>query len=285
MELRPDDMEVAVSAAVAAAAAPQPPLTASATTTGPENAAADAAAAAASGADADADMQGDGDSDGDGALAPSAPLRPPPPPCEQCGAAPARYRCPRCQLRTCSLACVRAHKEGPGGGEGAGGGGGEGGGGGCSGQRDRAAFLPMKEFDDRALLSDYRLLEEVARAEDVARRCRPPGAKPQLPPHLASLVYQAQWRSVRLLIMPPGGEGARPGGGRGAGGGGGEGEEVLMAHLVHPAPHYIPLRPYAKAGLEGLRVFMRKEKTPVGAGLGGGGAGGIFQAEAKVATT
>lgn len=52
--------------------------------------------------------------------------------------------------------------------------------------------------------SDFRLLEEIGRADDVARRCRPPAAKPQLPAHLASLVYQGSWRSVKLLIMPPG---------------------------------------------------------------------------------
>ena len=54
---------------------------------------------------------------------------------------------------------------------------------------------------------DYRLLEDVKRADDVAKRCRPPGAKPQLPQHLANMVYQAQRRSVKLLIMPPGGWG------------------------------------------------------------------------------
>lgn len=41
--------------------------------------------------------------------------------------------------------------------------------------------------------------------------------------------------------------------------------EVLAAHLRHPAPNYVPLRPYAKAGLDALRVFMRKEKTPANA--------------------
>jgi hypothetical protein len=51
---------------------------------------------------------------------------------------------------------------------------------------------------------DYHLLEEVRRADDVARRCRPVAPKPQLPPHLAGLVYQAGRRRVRLMLMPPG---------------------------------------------------------------------------------
>ncbi|GLI60428.1 hypothetical protein VaNZ11_002581 [Volvox africanus] len=196
---------------------------------------------------------------------PSAPL------CEHCGAAPSKYRCPGCQRRSCSLECVRAHKASSG----------------CSGQRVRTAFVSMQEFDDRALMSDFRLLEEIGRADDVARRCRPPAPKQQLPPHLGSLVYQASQRSVKLLLMPPGmakrtsnttrfdsrkrtmfwrvewrfpeanihcvnervDEKSNLG-------------EVLSAHLRHPAPNYIPLRRYAKAGLDQLRVFMRKEKTP-----------------------
>ncbi|EFJ40802.1 hypothetical protein VOLCADRAFT_119886 [Volvox carteri f. nagariensis] len=196
---------------------------------------------------------------------------PPPPLCEQCGAAPSKYRCPGCQRRSCSLECVRAHKAASG----------------CSGQRDRTAFVSMQDFDDGALLSDFRLLEEIGRADDVARRCRPPAPKPQLPPPLASLVYQASWRSVKLLLMSPGMAKRRANTTRydarnrtmwwrvewrfpavgiecvdervdehsviG---------EVLSAHLRHPAPHYIPLRAYAKAGLAQLRVFMRKEKTP-----------------------
>ena len=44
----------------------------------------------------------------------------------------------------------------------------------------------------------------MQRAEDNAKRCKPPAPKPQLPPHLSTLVYQASRRGVRLLIMPPG---------------------------------------------------------------------------------
>jgi hypothetical protein len=51
---------------------------------------------------------------------------------------------------------------------------------------------------------DYRLLEEVARAEDVARRRRPPAPKRDLPPPLATLVSQARCRGVNLLLMSPG---------------------------------------------------------------------------------
>lgn len=52
--------------------------------------------------------------------------------------------------------------------------------------------------------ADYRLLEDVGRAEDVARRHRPMGCRAQLPLPLAGLIQQAERRGVRLLLMPPG---------------------------------------------------------------------------------
>jgi hypothetical protein len=59
------------------------------------------------------------------------------PQCEQCGSAESKYTCPGCQHRTCSLACVKQHKAASA----------------CSGKRDRLAFVPLKDFDDRNLLS------------------------------------------------------------------------------------------------------------------------------------
>jgi len=31
--------------------------------------------------------------------------------CDVCGVAEAKYKCPRCAKRTCSLNCVKAHKQ------------------------------------------------------------------------------------------------------------------------------------------------------------------------------
>ena len=53
--------------------------------------------------------------------------------------------------------------------------------------------------------ADLQLLEEVQRADDVARRCRPPMPKFQLPPHLSTLLYQANRRRIDLRLMNPGG--------------------------------------------------------------------------------
>jgi hypothetical protein len=75
----------------------------------------------ADGADADAD----------------APAPPAPAPCDVCSGPPHKYRCPGCGVRSCGLACVRAHKDASG----------------CSGRRDRLAFVPLSEFGDRELMS------------------------------------------------------------------------------------------------------------------------------------
>ncbi|MCO5554204.1 hypothetical protein L7F22_007732 [Adiantum nelumboides] len=57
--------------------------------------------------------------------------------CEECKKEVAKYKCPACSLRSCSLPCVRAHKTRTS----------------CSGKRDRTGFVPMDSFDDAQLLS------------------------------------------------------------------------------------------------------------------------------------
>ncbi|CAG0922626.1 unnamed protein product, partial [Notodromas monacha] len=72
--------------------------------------------------------------------------------CDICEEHSAKYKCPRCDKRTCSLSCVKKHKVRYD----------------CCGQRDRAKFVPVKKFSNLDLLNDYRFLEEAAR---VAERC------------------------------------------------------------------------------------------------------------------
>ena len=55
--------------------------------------------------------------------------------CAQCGTDVAKYRCPRCNIRTCSAGCVKAHKDDTG----------------CTGKRDRTGYVSLREFDDRQL--------------------------------------------------------------------------------------------------------------------------------------
>jgi len=58
---------------------------------------------------------------------------------------------------------VAAHKAGPRGG---------GAGGGCSGRRDVAAFVGLRQFSDAQLRADYTFLEEAGRVAERAKRAR-----------------------------------------------------------------------------------------------------------------
>ena len=57
--------------------------------------------------------------------------------CEVCSETPHRYTCPGCERKTCSLPCIKKHKEESG----------------CNGKRDRLKFVSLQEFDDRVLMS------------------------------------------------------------------------------------------------------------------------------------
>ncbi|KAF9076478.1 hypothetical protein BDP27DRAFT_1313405 [Rhodocollybia butyracea] len=67
--------------------------------------------------------------------------------CSVCNARYAIYTCPRCKLRTCSLPCSSSHKITTN----------------CSGERDKAAFVTMRDYSWGTLMSDYTYLEEVGR--------------------------------------------------------------------------------------------------------------------------
>lgn len=99
--------------------------------------------------------------------------------CQKCGAQEARYRCPRCEFRSCCLQCVNLHKKEFD----------------CNGIRDKTRFKSLSQFTELDLLSgkflfvsfiflfndllclyiDYRLLEEAGRSvesyyRDVLKR-------------------------------------------------------------------------------------------------------------------
>ncbi|XP_076578959.1 box C/D snoRNA protein 1 isoform X2 [Chaetodon auriga] len=74
--------------------------------------------------------------------------------CGVCGSEEAKYRCPACLAHSCSLKCVKKHKEASG----------------CSGVRNKTAFVTLSQFDEMALLNDYRFLEDTGRFADGAAR-------------------------------------------------------------------------------------------------------------------
>ncbi|XP_049389305.1 uncharacterized protein LOC125853621 [Solanum stenotomum] len=76
--------------------------------------------------------------------------------CEECKLNPWKYKCPGCSVRTCSLTCVNSHKQRTT----------------CNGKKSLTNVLPLSQFDDNILLSDYNMLEDVKRFAESARRMR-----------------------------------------------------------------------------------------------------------------
>ncbi|KNA17734.1 hypothetical protein SOVF_077490 [Spinacia oleracea] len=112
--------------------------------------------------------------------------------CEECNLKEFKYKCPACFRRTCSLPCVKSHKQLSG----------------CTGKKTISDIIPLSEFDDSTLLSDYNLLEDVKRVADSAQRTRVKlcGYHPQfrLPFHLKALRSAAGRKGTKLLLLPSG---------------------------------------------------------------------------------
>ena len=63
---------------------------------------------------------------------------------------------------------------------------------GCTGKRSRTELVKLDSFDERQLLSDIRLLEEIKREHDAAIRREPEQAPYKLPMHLQELVQEVE---------------------------------------------------------------------------------------------
>jgi len=75
--------------------------------------------------------------------------------CAVCNKELPKYRCPACDIRSCSADCVKEHKVQTG----------------CTGKRARTKHVaPLNSFTDDVLLRDFGLLEEVDAAVDRANR-------------------------------------------------------------------------------------------------------------------
>ncbi|XP_047534034.1 box C/D snoRNA protein 1 [Vanessa atalanta] len=108
--------------------------------------------------------------------------------CEVCGSNQALYTCPKCEVKTCCLDCVRIHKKELK----------------CNGIRDRTKFIRIKDFNDTDLLSDYRLLEECARFVYSVKRDEKKKytrIDKELPLHLYKLKMAARKRGTVLQFL------------------------------------------------------------------------------------
>ncbi|XP_030754691.1 box C/D snoRNA protein 1 [Sitophilus oryzae] len=107
--------------------------------------------------------------------------------CEVCAFHDAKYTCPKCEVKTCSLKCNKIHKlevE-------------------CDGLRDRTRFVPINKFSNLDLSSDYRLLEEIARnMETVKKNFGKKDDSRVIPPHLFKLRNAAKDRRIVLKFLP-----------------------------------------------------------------------------------
>ncbi|GLJ52472.1 hypothetical protein SUGI_1116170 [Cryptomeria japonica] len=112
--------------------------------------------------------------------------------CEECRENPFKYKCPGCGLRSCSLPCVKAHKLRTR----------------CTGKRNRTQYVPLSQFDENWLVSDYNLLEEILRMTEAAKRTRA-GADDSRSARFmrggkSRLNIQAKNRNINLLLQPKG---------------------------------------------------------------------------------
>ncbi|KAK7084542.1 Box C/D snoRNA protein 1 [Halocaridina rubra] len=113
--------------------------------------------------------------------------------CSVCIANLAKYTCPSCKIKTCSLSCVKTHKDDTS----------------CSGVRSKTAMIHKEDMDNLTLLSDYRFLEEIDhKLEDTGRDplrryvAPSPYGVPSLPPFLIRLKTAAWKRGTHLRFMP-----------------------------------------------------------------------------------
>ncbi|XP_047975911.1 box C/D snoRNA protein 1-like [Salvia hispanica] len=111
--------------------------------------------------------------------------------CNECNINASKYKCPGCSLRTCSLSCVNSHKQRTA----------------CTGKRPLTNFVPISQFDDNQLVSDYKMLEDVKRIADCAQRTRVAvcgSSHFRLPHPLKHLRGAAASRRIKLLFLSSG---------------------------------------------------------------------------------
>lgn len=108
--------------------------------------------------------------------------------CEVCAAQPARYSCPKCEVKTCCLQCVQIHKKELE----------------CNGIRDRSKFLAIRKMTKMDFMNDYYFLEECTRyvedrkTDSIKHYTR---YNKELPPHLHKLRGAAASRKTKLRFL------------------------------------------------------------------------------------
>ncbi|KAI8070605.1 uncharacterized protein B0P05DRAFT_550358 [Gilbertella persicaria] len=76
--------------------------------------------------------------------------------CQLCQTNDWIYTCPRCLIHTCSVDCVKKHKQEEE----------------CSGIRDKTSYVALQKYNEANMMSDYTYLEDVSRQTDNFTRSR-----------------------------------------------------------------------------------------------------------------
>ncbi|SAL95606.1 hypothetical protein [Absidia glauca] len=110
--------------------------------------------------------------------------------CQVCHQAASKYKCPRCNVRSCSVVCVKQHKADQS----------------CSGERSKTHYVPMKEYNESNMMSDYVYLEDVSRQSDTLTRHRIKDNKTTSPADykLKMVVKNARGMGVLYDMLPAG---------------------------------------------------------------------------------
>ena len=108
--------------------------------------------------------------------------------CKICSKAICKYKCPRCNMGTCSLNCSKNHKKIYS----------------CDGSKTRTNFVPISKFDLPQLKQDYSFLDEVI---TVANKCRKVNYEKFRKPLEGRFKQLRQFckskRGIKLLLPPP----------------------------------------------------------------------------------
>jgi len=115
--------------------------------------------------------------------------------CDICGER-GKYNCPRCDTRSCSVQCVKQHKNLSG----------------CDGQRKKVKYIPLKEFSELDLVQDFRILENATTTVDKCRRDKLKRSTrqsvdgfcaPRVSKAIKKLQYESQRFGTKVKILPP----------------------------------------------------------------------------------
>lgn len=110
--------------------------------------------------------------------------------CEVCAINEAKYTCPKCEVKTCQIACLKIHKKELE----------------CDGIRDKTKFVPLKQMTKMDLMSDYNFLEECTRYVSARKRDKMRNISridQVLPVHLYKLRAACHVRKITLKYLLP----------------------------------------------------------------------------------